>query len=226
VNHVQPMLGTHPQPSQMDRTAPRGVRSGVLRLRPDLHRLRGRVPGRGAGADAGPLHPAIMARNVAVTRLCGCDDIIEVYGTEEKRRHLQSFATETRCWRHGRDHRRQSEYAAARDWAEREGLPRLTDTERQIIWAESVRRAIQEGLLKSEATYDAGMVRARSRGDDDLVQRHVIALHVVGELLQATRIETSASWFLDSRPGLEFDRWVSAAVRSALDCKRQRATSE
>lgn len=103
-----------------------------------------------------------------VTFSCGHEVEVELYGPQsDRKRKLEFFRESALC--------RECELKAAKEYAEREGLPPLTGTEKQVRWAETIR---------AERIMDAAQV-----GQTPQEQ----------EALERLRNITSAGWWIENR---------------------------
>lgn len=158
-----------------------------------------------------------------VTRSCGHDEIVNLIGKLKDRQwrleNVEPYRLCYECWQEQaeRERRKQNEEATL---ANREaGLPALQGTEKQISWAETIRKKfadegdteLQKVLEMATRQELAGEDLERFEGQFPLYQdayRHILMDH------------TNAAWWIDNRH-MSARRLISNAVAKLEDTQKQ-----
>lgn len=141
-----------------------------------------------------------MAKHT-VTHTCGHDETHQLYGPTRDRAYREQRLAERPCsacqdaeWHRWRSH----ENAASALLAEVDQLPALTGSEKQIAWAETIRRTALINLVALRAEWEQGIERMIKNGQIDPV-----AMDAADEAIGAYRTEllaqTRAGWWIDER---------------------------
>ncbi|MFE0776888.1 hypothetical protein [Streptomyces sp. NPDC058861] len=154
-----------------------------------------------------------MAR-YQISRSCGHLETIELFGNRRERDRRAKWEEDQErlcreCWQEERNREREEEHQAAAEAAEREGLPELQGSPKQVAWAETIRhdllaqmKEFVDGLPPAQAWH--GGERAPD-GDEPAtegsVQRAVARTEAEAgrAALAALREVSAARWFIDNR---------------------------
>jgi hypothetical protein len=93
-----------------------------------------------------------------IERKCGHIEEMQIYGAikdRDRRAEWESGKLCYECYKAEQARKRAEESAAASTAAQADGLPALAGSEKQIAWAESIRRALVDGVEKILAGYEA-----------------------------------------------------------------------
>jgi len=123
-----------------------------------------------------------------VTHTCGHSETVQLYGPSKERERRLTWLRSQSCL----DCKRASHEGEAREsriLSQMEGLPRLDGTDRQIAWAETIRR--------DKLTETAAML-AQLRADPQ-AQEEPSQMLAIDAAERALRAQRSASWWIDHR---------------------------
>jgi len=123
-----------------------------------------------------------------VTYSCGHSDTVQLYGKTRDRewrlaREQEKLCPE--CWKKYREEERAKENAKAAEANKAAGLPELEGTEKQIAWAETIRKSMIDHVAEyyiSQITDEAKAERPEIMKGFEAMKRH-----------------TDASWWIDNR---------------------------
>lgn len=128
---------------------------------------------------------------------CGHTGTEQLYGPGKGRESYVEWAEANKlcpeCWQAKRDAERESANQAAAESNASAGLPALTGSDKQIAWAESIRKPVAETLLRLDGLsrdHAAAHLSEQARGE----VRDAVAL-IVSEVLG----HTDARWWIDHR---------------------------
>lgn len=141
-----------------------------------------------------------MAR-YAVTYSCGHEAEVALFGPHKERERkiewMRQSALCPACYVAARDAERQKAQADAEAKAERDGLPALLGSEKQIAWAERIRREKMDALYKLAAIADpyngkdASMAEAKAYAE--------FAERIFTAALMAVEAKAEAGWWINRR---------------------------
>jgi hypothetical protein len=152
-----------------------------------------------------------------IDRACGHVETIQIYGTDvhgERKRTADYEATRScaECYAVTRDARREVEAATAAVAAQERGLPALTGSPKQIVWAERIRAEVlaahADAMTERAAVPNAGPASAA---------RQSWWIATTAEILARP---AEAKWWIDNRD----TRWVKLA--KALMTTEEQGTYE
>lgn len=120
-----------------------------------------------------------------ITYACGHDDRVQIYGTNahgERERKAEWYGTILcpECERKARD----EENRKHADWCAEHGCVNLEGSEKQVLWANSIRFQVLRGLEKAYAGLPADDATVREKG---------------AGIIRRLKEETRASWWIDNR---------------------------
>ncbi len=124
-----------------------------------------------------------------ITRSCGHEETIQIYGPHKDRaRKAEYEATKLcrECWRAQAQAEREEQSRTAAQRNKEQGLPALTGSEKQIAWAESIRAEKQAELER--------LVEQAAKSSPTPEQRQQF-----NDAIAAVLAETAASWWIDNR---------------------------
>lgn len=131
-----------------------------------------------------------------ITYSCGHSDTIQLYGkTKDREWKLANEETKLcpECWQKHREEERQKQNAEAAEANQAAGLPELEGTEKQIAWAESIRKNMIEAVEKHVfGRVDKGKTEQNPKAYQDLVKA-----------FNSLKSHSSASWWIDNQ-GYDF----------------------
>ena len=137
-----------------------------------------------------------------IDHTCGHSQTHNLYGPHVDRDRKEAWLQNTvcsDCYREAQDSARSAENASAAEANQAAGLPALVGSEKQIAWAESIRKPICEALSKFEADFkphpDLSESAAEELGD------------AVALLVDEIRLKTECRWWIDvaGEAGTGFD---------------------
>ncbi len=149
-----------------------------------------------------------------VTYRCGHSARVELFGAHKERESKLDWMRGTlcpECYRAQKEAERQQVNAQAATANAAAGLPALVGTEKQVAWAESIRRT---------ALAEAAKVRALDRTkvaasiDPRQIEVATAYLAAYDGAMSTLKTESSAKWWIDNRE--ETDYMVRAAVDKAM----------
>lgn len=148
----------------------------------------------------------------SIEHICGHKEVVQIYGPTKERQRKADWMASRKCDACYEAEQKavraaQAELAAAA--SQQAGLPELVGSEKQIPWAETIRKALIDKLIPYEsrhAEYSARIARMES-GAEPLPAGKTAAhmaeakaeLAFVIERCAAIRAERSAKWFIDHR---------------------------
>lgn len=124
---------------------------------------------------------------------CGHEEIHQLYGPgKERQRKIAWLATTpcTECYRGAQAEARTAANAQAATANAQAGLPALTGSEKQIAWAEAIRRTALIGADEVRAKAEAFAAAHPDRATETAPALALIA---------RAEAETSAAWWIDHR---------------------------
>ncbi|MFJ2875515.1 MULTISPECIES: hypothetical protein [unclassified Streptomyces] len=142
-----------------------------------------------------------------VTRSCGHEETVQLYGNRRDRDRRAEWEGNLLCHACGeaeRDRQRQEERRAAMEAAERQGLPELEGSPKQIEWAVTLRHDLLSELEEFADRLQMRERRARERGKgapdgDERVAAAGERARAGRTALAAVREVSAAKWFIDHR---------------------------
>jgi hypothetical protein len=141
----------------------------------------------------------------SVDHTCGHTETHQLVGPHKERDRKIAWLETTlcsECWRAEQERQRAEASAKAAEANQSAGLPDLTGSEKQIAWAESIRRPISDFLGVAE-TEMLTRFTCSPEARDELAG--AIAL-----VVDQVRGQTAAKWWIDAGRGLEIDNQRSA----------------
>lgn len=128
---------------------------------------------------------------------CGHTDRIQMYGPTRNRESKKKWMERgicTECYRKQKEEERAKASRVAAEQAKSSGLPELVGSEKQIAWAETIRKnalaSAQNNVLSRDAFASLPVDKQEaSRG----------LFEVVRTARDRLEIETSAKWWIDNR---------------------------
>jgi len=127
-----------------------------------------------------------------VTYSCGHEGEIQLYGKARDREWKLSNEESKLCpdcWKKQREEERQKENAKAAEANQEAGLSKLEGSEKQIPWAESIRKQIIEGVEK----------QIFGRMDEDRIEENPEVYQDFVKAFNSLKSHSSASWWIDHR---------------------------
>src|SRR5690554_156523 len=123
-----------------------------------------------------------------VTYSCGHSDTIQLYGKTRDRewrlaREQEKLCPE--CWKKYREEERAKENAKAAEANKAAGLPTLEGTEKQIAWAETIRKS----MIDHVAEYYISQIADETKAEHPEIMKG----------FEAMKRHTDASWWIDNR---------------------------
>lgn len=132
-----------------------------------------------------------------ITYSCGHSDTIQLYG-KTKDREWKLASEESKlcpdCWKKHIEEERARENAEAAEANQAAGLPTLEGTEKQIAWAETIRKQILDALEKSVI----------GRVDPEKVKDNPENFERFKKSVELLKRHTDASWWIDNRNATDF----------------------
>lgn len=128
-----------------------------------------------------------------VTYACGHDQIIDMVGKDrEWRLERESQKLCPACWYEERQKQQAQASAKAAEEAQEAGLPALQGTEKQVAWAETLRKVaikkVTDLLLRFEERQEQSETKRRKR-----------EIQEFKDCLASFRLRTEAKWWIDNR---------------------------
>jgi len=127
-----------------------------------------------------------------ITYSCGHSDTIQLYG-KTKDREWKIANEESKlcpdCWKKQRDEERAKANAEAAEANKAAGLPELEGTEKQISWAETIRKSMIEHMEEYYISQITGEAKAE----------HPEEYKRIMQSFEAMKRHTDASWWIDNR---------------------------
>lgn len=122
-----------------------------------------------------------------ITRACGHDEEIQIYGTNshgERERQAKYEATKlcADCYKEAMDRKRTEENAKAAQAAQDLGFPKLTGSDKQVAWAESIRAKLIKEAEDDKKLYE---------------KQHPIIKKIYQEWLDGFRVIKDAKQWID-----------------------------
>lgn len=161
---------------------------------------------------------------------CGHSATLQLYGPEKDRTRKIDWLERSGLCKECFDAKREADFAArnAEAAAENAPLPALTGSEKQIAWAESIRRDAIAGFERLKLGWQptaqaiVGLVNDPRFGEIDLLLKSESA---------ALKAQTSAKWWIDNREidhGYKIWQRCKAAIQTlfAVEIEHQRAVAE
>ncbi len=132
-----------------------------------------------------------------VTYACGHEDTIQLYGPHKDRewklaREAEKLCSE--CYRVKVEEERKKQNEEAAKANQEAGLPALVGTEKQIAWAETIRKEIIEAI---ETKVFGRMDQEKIKQRPDLYENYRKAFEMLKK-------HTDASWWIDNRNATDF----------------------
>ena len=132
-----------------------------------------------------------------VRHACGHDEVHRLYGPgKERDRKIEWLETTicSECYK--------AQQAAARETASKQaakanadaGLPALTGSDKQVAWAETIRRPVVDALIKTR-----DKVASANRPQWASERAHVEAVKALATVAGEIIAQTSAKWWIDNR---------------------------
>ncbi len=127
-----------------------------------------------------------------VTYTCGHTDTVQIYGPGRDRewklaREESKLCPE--CYKKHLDEERARQNAEAAEANQLAGLPQLEGTEKQIAWAESIRKSMIDHIIEYYI----------SQITDEAKAEHPEEYELVMKAFEAIKQHTDASWWIDNR---------------------------
>ena len=122
-----------------------------------------------------------------VTYACGHEGTVDIYGRSRDREWKLAREEEKLCpdcWKKQRDEERAKQNAEAAEANKEAGLPELEGTEKQIAWAESIRKSMIDHIIE----YYVSQITDEAKAE-----------HPVMKAFEAIKQHTDASWWIDNR---------------------------
>lgn len=129
-----------------------------------------------------------------ITRACGHEETIQIVGPTKDRDRKVAFEESKLCydcWKARQAEERAAEAAKAAVEAQTSGLPTLTGSEKQIAWAETIRKSHHDSLMAAAAHAITPGIKALF---DEEIQRYMA--------------ETSAHAWIERRTTTPDGRWL------------------
>lgn len=129
---------------------------------------------------------------------CGHTGRVQLYGkTDSREWRLRQMEKEDcpECWK---KHREEADRKAAEKNAA-DGLPSLTGTEKQVLWAEKIRHDIFEGIEKAIKDSEEEFEQEQAAGTVDENDRSSKAIEAAKKAYFEMQQESSARWWIDHR---------------------------
>lgn len=120
-----------------------------------------------------------------LTYKCGHEGCVELFGKEEKRKHILDSALENEC------------PECARKKKIKDSDIELTGTEKQVAWALDIRREMIKNLELNIQKVEKYIERMESRGKD--ATKYIEELDKYKIKLEKAKTETTARWFINNR---------------------------
>lgn len=127
-----------------------------------------------------------------VTYACGHEGTVDIYGRSRDREWKLAHEEEKLCpdcWKKQRDEERAKQNAEAAEANKEAGLPELEGTEKQIAWAESIRKSMIDHIIEYYV----------SQITDEAKAEHPEEYERVMKAFEAIKQHTDASWWIDNR---------------------------
>jgi hypothetical protein len=145
-----------------------------------------------------------MAWNI-INYTCGHNDRIQMYGKNTERESRKAWLEKgvcPDCYRKQKEEERKIESEVAAEQARENGLPELAGSEKQIAWAETIRKnaltstrnKIKEGYVAKDAE-EAALIKVSQEAKNQL------------------ETEKSAKWWIDNRSNV--NTYVYDCVKNA-----------
>lgn len=157
-----------------------------------------------------------------IVRRCGHTETIQIYGKVADRQGKADWeATRlcAECYKAEQAAQRAAENAAAAESAQAAGLPALAGSEKQIAWAESIRKVAADGVADFRTRIIGAMERAKAEGRT--LPATAEAAKVAAEAIFAELLANAeAKYWIDNRQALgekyAFGQWMDRAIRARL----------
>jgi len=144
-----------------------------------------------------------------ITHTCGHVEAVQLYGKASERVNREAYLQTTMC----PECYRMAQNRKAAEQAAQQGLPKLLGTEKQVIWAETLRQkainALTAEIEKAQAVLDdierqGGLEQALNNSNATPEQRESVTARLENlqariKIWQRLHIETEAKWFIDNR---------------------------
>jgi hypothetical protein len=164
---------------------------------------------------------------------CGHTDVIQLYGKTSERESYLEWARENKlcpdCYQAARQQVREVAVAQAAQENAEFGLPSLKGTDKQITWAETIRKEKAPLITAAVNCYDTKIKQAEE--DPSIAERMTLAFQKDGfddidhafscarEAANAILGETSAHWWIDHRDDNIGQLLVNKAKEIANTCR-------
>lgn len=151
---------------------------------------------------------------------CGHTAEIQLFGKESERQRKIKYLEESgmcpSCYKKQQEEAKKAAEAQAAAEASEMGLPELTGSEKQVVWATKIRNGLMESISKMQDAAFKIIENAKETGkhQDDL-PRVEKAIEFLNACEKVAGTETSAAVFIDWRFDLDVRRLL--AVREAED---------
>lgn len=132
-----------------------------------------------------------------VTYVCGHEDTIQLYGPHKDREWRLAREEEKLCpdcYQKQLEEERKKQNEEAAKANQEAGLPPLEGTEKQIAWAETIRKQIIESVEKN----------IFGRMDSEKIKEHPETYERFSKSFESLKRHTDASWWIDNRNATDF----------------------